>query len=88
MATFSFEKGYQSNSKRNAKGRHQRKQTRRKYGVKCNCFELELQCFHKIKERTTSLGDSIISNSKESTPAWMTHFGLDRNQNTQRHKTA
>ena len=88
MATFSFEKGYQPNSKRNAKSRRKRPNTKREYGVKCNCFDLELQCFHSVKERTTSLGDSIISDSKESAPEWMTHFGLDRNQNTQRHKTA
>ncbi len=86
MATFTFEDGYKVDAKQLERTKIKRTSTKRVFGANCQCFDLGLKCFHKVKERTTSIPDLIIQDSGDTTPAWMQHFAIERNQNTQRHK--
>ncbi len=48
----------------------------RQYAAPCECYELDLTCFHTLKERTKSLADSVIL-TENTAPGWMQHFALE-----------
>lgn len=53
--------------------------------AECQCYDLDLTCFHTMKERTTSLGDSTSWDAKSADgPAWRRHHSVTRRQNSQR----
>ena len=84
MATFSFEKGLEQTVPTIRK--RVTKRTKRVYGASCLCFELSLECHHRVKERSTGTSDATKEDTYDKTPAWQRHFAVERNQNTQRHR--
>ena len=88
--TFNFTDGLvlDQSSKRAIGARKRRTPRKRTYGAPCNCFELELQCHHKISERTNSLGDSVTLDAHDTRPRWQRHHALERMSNSQRIKTS
>ena len=81
---FSFEHGLE----RIPKKRKTTSARRRVFNAPCDCYELELTCPHRIKEKTVSIPDSIIQDTKDKTPEWQQYFSLERNANTKPYKAA
>ena len=61
--------------------------TKRVFDAECGCFERDLKCFHSIKEKTVSLGDSTMADSTPR-PNWRTYHRLERNSGTQRYNAS
>ena len=60
---------------------------KRVFGAECGCFERDLKCFHSLKERTVSLGDSTVAET-ETRPEWQAYYRLERNSGTQRYNAS